>query len=397
MKKYLPILTPAIAALLLLLRHFKILTGFFASPVFILLVTLLLSVMFAYMERNLHESEDQTHVHYENLDIIRFLFAIIVVIAHMRPFFGYNTQLDIFFNYILSRVCVPIFFIITGYFCAKKEKNNPHYIKIYIKKMIPVYLLWSTLYLPLGVQSLQELQIPITAATAPLAILVGLLYAGTYYHLWYFPALFIALIMVKFWKRYFSMRSLLCISIVLLCLGASETYYGFFPQPLQQFLSTYYFQIFYTTRNFLFFGLFYVALGYVIGLREHTFVPYSFLKMLFFCFLLVIEVLILQPINRLNSNILLSCVPLCYYMFITLLHHKPLFRYKPKIPFRDYYKFYYFLHPAIIFIMSSFFFTSNLLEDHYWIQIILVFVVLQAFTVLISKLKKKYPRALRYL
>ena len=268
---------------------------------------------------------------------------------------------------------------------------------MYIKKMIPVYLLWSILYLPLGLEALNTLEIPLTTATIPFAILVGLCYTGTYYHLWYFPALFLALITMKTWKRFFSMRSLLVLSLLLLCLGATETYFGVLPQPLQQFLSTFYFRIFYTTRNFLFFGLFYVSLGYLIAQRKKTYVPYSFIKMLFFAFLLVVEVLILQPTERLDSNILLSCVPLCYYMFITLLHMKPIIHYKPKISYRDYYKFYYFLHPFIIYMMTTFFFQMDILQDHYWIQILIVFGLLQLLTIVLTYMKKKYPKALRYL
>lgn len=397
MKKYLTMTTPAIATLLLLLRHFNILKGVYASPVFILLGTILLSLFFAYIERNVQQKEDGNVANYDNLDVMRFVFAIIVVLVHLRPFLGYSDNLDLVFNYIIGRVCVPLFFLTTGYFCAKKEKDHPDYIKTYIKKMIPVYLLWSILYLPLGIQALEGLNITLTKYTFPFAILIGLCYTGTFYHLWYFPALFLALIILKIWKRFFSLRSLLIVSFILLCVGATETYFGFLPLPLQQFLSTFYFRIFYTTRNFLFFGLFYVTLGYFVGKRENAYIPYSFIKMLFFGFLLVVEVLILQPIHRLDSNILLSCVPLSYYMFITLLHIKPILHYKPKIAYRDYYKFYYFLHPFIIFVLTSFFFELDILQDHYWIQIIIVFAILQLLTMLLTKLKKKYPRALRYL
>lgn len=40
-------------------------------------------------------------------------------------------------------------FIITGYFVAKKEKDKSNYIDTYIKRTIPLYLMWSLIYIPI--------------------------------------------------------------------------------------------------------------------------------------------------------------------------------------------------------------------------------------------------------
>ena len=68
-----------------------------------------------------------------------------------KTFFRLLVQLDLAFNNILSRICVPVFFLITGYFVAQKEKTNPTYIRSYIQKNIHLYLVWSMIYIPVSV------------------------------------------------------------------------------------------------------------------------------------------------------------------------------------------------------------------------------------------------------
>lgn len=396
MKKHLFFITPIVFLSLSFLKEMHILQNFWGQPITIIIATLVLSILISKIETNAEHNADQLHVHYENLDFVRFLFAIFVLLLHMRPFLGYNDQLDLAFNNIVSRICVPLFFMTTGYFCAKKQQVQPAYIKSYIKNMIPTYLVWSILYLPFGMYALLEMGID--GKLMPLALLVGLLYLGTYYHLWYFPALFFSLWILNIWKKHFSMRSLLVLSFLLLCFGASETYYGILPLQLQHLLSTYYFKYFYTTRNFLFFGLFYVTLGYCIGLKKNAYVSYSFVKFLLCCFLLVAEVFFLQSTDRLDSNILLSCVPLSYFLFITLIHTKSIVLWKQKIALRNLYKYVYFLHPAVISLTTYLLFSNTpQLEGRYWIQITIVVAITYILTLAIVTLKKKNPKATRWL
>ena len=47
----------------------------------------------------------------------------------------------------------------------------------------------------------------------------GFIYFGTYYHLWFFPALFLSVLILNYWKKHFSMDVLLVISFILLIFG----------------------------------------------------------------------------------------------------------------------------------------------------------------------------------
>lgn len=381
------VITPVVLVIVGLLKYANILTDEWGSlPVMAGLSIssiFLIQLVVGHNEKNARESL----VHYEHLDAIRYLSAISIVILHLRPFLGIHDELDLVFNNIVGRTCVPMFLMVTGYFVSIKEEHNPKYIQSYLRHMIPVYLVWSILYIPLGLNYIEQMNLPVILY--PVALLIAIFYTGMYYHLWYFPALFISVFLLGKWVKRWKLKYLLILSFLLLCFGASETYYGVLPVPLQHFLSQYYFDIFLTTRNFLFFGLFYVTFGYFIGKHRFIYVPYSFLKFLICVVLLVVETLILQKYDRLDSNILFSCIPLVYYLFVTLIHTKKMTHIPSRYHFRDLFKYYYLIHPLIIFIVLQYQKEHPL---HYLLSILLVLSLTHAATLLLIEVKRKFPK-----
>lgn len=217
----------------------------------------------------------------------------------------------------------------------------------------------------------------------PVVMLIALCYTGTYYHLWYFPAIIFSLLILKKWKSKFNIKYLLVISFILLLFGATETYYGVLPLSIKELLS-YYYNIFFTTRNFLFFGLFYVVLGYFIGTKEKPYSKYCFAKLIISFFLLVFEAILLHDTNRLNSNILLSCVPLTYYLFISVIYITN--NIKLKLQFGNLSKYYYLIHPMIIFIVSL---SIKGINNYPYLNIVTMLLITHIISILIIKLKKK--------
>ncbi len=130
--------------------------------------------------------------------------------------------------------------------------------------MIPVYLVWSAVYLPSsfslaapyieqGLHVLKGMGIPgviqilLLFLLIPLVILIALLYSGVYYHLWYFPALLLSMLVLQYWKKKHTLKVLLAVSFVLLLFGATETYYGFCGNFFQSLLHYYYAIFFHNT------------------------------------------------------------------------------------------------------------------------------------------------------
>lgn len=340
-----------------------------AYPIVLGTMIALFSYITIYIQENIDDNYHQHKIYYQNLNILKYVLSILVIILHLRPFIHYSNELDLAFNNIVSRICVPLFFIITGYFVAKKEKDKSNYIDTYIKRTIPLYLMWSLIYIPIILMTMIQyltqineyiikmnismpLIILLIIVLLPIVLIVMLCYSGVYYHLWYFPALMLSLFVLKKWKEKYKLNYLFIISFFLLLFGATETYYGLLPLSIKE-LVTYYFNIFFTTRNFLFFGLFYVVLGYKMGLKDNVYSKNCFVKLIVSCFFLIFEAIILHDFHRLDSNILLSCIPVTYYLFISVIYitnHINL-----KIKWSQYSKYYYLLHPMMIFIVSFIF------------------------------------------
>lgn len=364
------------------------------------------SLLVIRMETHMAFHAQTKQLQYQNLDLFRFLSSIIIIVIHVRPFFTVSYEIDMAINNIIGRICVPFFFFISGYFAAKQEQKKPDYIRSYIRSMIPVYLLWSAVYLPWSlslaapyIQQVSGLLCTIGLPTAiqnllllllvPLAVIVALLYSGVYYHLWYFPALLLSMLVLRWWKRKYSLRVLLTVSFVLLLFGATETYYGFCGQFFQSLLHNYY-AVFFTTRNFLFFALFYVTLGYWMGKQEQPASSLCFLKLLLSIAALVGEGMLLQTTQRLDSNILLACVPLVYYLFSCLLYTNIHVPQLSEIPFRAISKYYYLVHPLMILFVHAWFPQV----DSFWMAVAKVVCVLcctHICTLLLIHIKKRYP------
>lgn len=364
------------------------------------------SLLVIRMETHMAFHAQTKQLQYQNLDLFRFLSSIIIIVLHVRPFFTVSYEIDMAINNIIGRICVPFFFFISGYFAAKQEQKKPDYIRSYIRSMIPVYLLWSAVYLPWSlslaapyIQQVSGLLCTIGLPTAiqnllllllvPLAVIIALLYSGVYYHLWYFPALLLSMLVLRWWKRKYSLRILLTVSFVLLLFGATETYYGFCGQFFQSLLH-YYYAVFFTTRNFLFFALFYVTLGYWMGKQEQPASSLCFLKLLLSIAALVGEGMLLQTTQRLDSNILLACVPLVYYLFSCLLYTNIHVPQLSEIPFRAISKYYYLVHPLMILFVHAWFPQV----DSFWMAVAKVVCVLcctHICTLLLIHMKKRYP------
>lgn len=377
-------------------------TGIFVldNAIFSGLLILLFSYVVYRIDYRIDENAKENKKELSNLDVVKYLCAILIILCHLRPFVHYDEVIDMFFNNIVTRIGVPCFFVMTGYLVSLKEKENPDYISKYIKRTIPMYLLWSMIYLPfLGLLAYENMDVVqqyiaifhVDVYLLPLvaipALFVLLFYSGAYYHLWYFPALLSAVWVLKKWKKHFRPVSLLVISFILLIFGATETYFGIFPEFVQTVLQKYYYGIFFTTRNFLFFGLFYVTLGYAMGYynREHT--KHSLCGLLVSIGLLALEAVFLHSTNRLNSNIMFACIPTSYFLVSSALYMKQYFH--VPFPYRAYSKYYYLLHPMVMVLVFYFGFLHDTSDP--FVQIVIVILLTHLVSTLVIKLSKKFP------
>lgn len=193
-----------------------------------------------------------------------------------------------------------------------------------------------------------------------LTVLVLLFYSGVYYHLWFFPALLISINIIVKWTQKHTIQSLLIISLVLLILGASETYWGFLPFVIQNIFTTLLSFVYYHPKLYILWS-FLCYLRILCSKKIKLKKNYYFLA--FSILLFVSELLLIKYSNHMNSNILISVLSLTYVLFTFSI----LTTYVPKTNVVQIYPKYIFLvHPIAIYLVS-------MLQLSMWTRIVFVY------------------------
>lgn len=287
-----------------------------------------------------------------NLDVWRFIAALMVVAIHVYPFTFISENFDYLITRVLFRIAVPIYLMTTGYFVLPKTLNDKTKLILYIKKISVLYLISIVIFLPINIYNGYFKNINI------LSIIADILFNGTFYHLWYFPALILGLLLVYFLLKKFSSRVVGIIVLSLYIIGLfGDSYYGIAKsfEVIKDFYDVLFF-IFDYTRN----GLFYVPIFLYIGLfvKKYSFKisirRWKLLIVLNFL-LLLFEGLILS-INNIprHTSMYISLIPLslCVFYYLVLTANGVNKR------IRKYSVIIYVIHPLLIIV--SYFLVSNM-------------------------------------
>lgn len=209
----------------------------------------------------------QQKVRIGKLDEFKWIAAFLVVANHTSPLESLHETADFVFTRVLARVAVPFFFMVTGYFvlyAANRKRDGMVRIWASIKKTGFLYLVVTLLYLP--VQIYKAIKEPIEPAALLGKGIKAVLFDGTYYHLWYLPAVMLGLLvccglLILGERAAFTGAGLLYLIGLL-----GDSYYGFAERIL--LLQKGYegmFRVFSYTRNGLFFAPLFLLLGYAMA------------------------------------------------------------------------------------------------------------------------------------
>lgn len=185
------------------------------------------------------------------LDAFKVIAALLVVAIHTSPLTTYSPDGDFLLTRSLARVAVPFFFMVTGQFVLGKVLQGRRPFSALwrqVKKILLLYLVAVVLYLPVGLYAGHY------QGLSPLSALRLLLFDGTFYHLWYFPACATGLLLVYLLGRVLRGRGLLAVTGLLYLIGLfGDSYYGL-TAALPPLAAAYEagFQVFSYTRNGLF-------------------------------------------------------------------------------------------------------------------------------------------------
>ena len=189
-----------------------------------------------------------------------------VVAIHVHPLMDLDPILGDVFTNIIPRIGVPFFFAISGYFYYQKLEKGEKVFWKYIKRLLMPYVFWSVIYFILDFIQWGHGSIKGYVFSCAYSFLV----TGSHYHLWFFPALFISVIIVTlFWKLKIG-KLLLPISIILYiigCFGCAYQGIGAQIPGLSQWIISSHFN---TIRRIFLFGFPFFVSGFVIQRMKRT-------------------------------------------------------------------------------------------------------------------------------
>lgn len=214
------------------------------------------------------------NIQYKSIDYFKIVAAFLVVAIHTSPLASYSALGDFVLTRAIARIAVPFFLTVTGFFtlapallevsASLPQTKNIRQTRVwrFLKKTLFLCLCAILLYLPVNLYAGQFKNID------ALTILRMLLFDGTFYHLWYLPAVFLAMLLVILLNKRFSFQKIVWICLLLYVIGLfGDSYYGVIKYvPVIKNFYNAIFNIFSYTRN----GLFYAPIFLIIGAWLHN-------------------------------------------------------------------------------------------------------------------------------
>lgn len=284
------------------------------------------------------------------LDIFHIYAAFLVVAIHTSPLWSFNETADFILTRIIARVAVPFFIMVSGYFLFPYiKKGDWRYIWRFCKKMGILYGISIILYLPLNIYAGRY-----NRSNFWLEIPKDILFDGTFYHLWYFPALLIGVVLVTLFVRIMGLRITFVISTALYMVGLfGDSYYGVASQI--PFLNTLYdqlFAVFDYTRNGVFLAPIYLVMGGMIfNENKQLSLRTSMIGLAISSMLLIVEGLLLDHFSlQRHDSMYVMLIPCMYFLFQLLLRIPG----RSSKSIRDVSLLIYLIHPWMIVFIRGF-------------------------------------------
>ena len=263
-------------------------------------------------------------------DLFRIVAAVLVIKIHTGdiPFLGENGNLLL--SGVIARIAVPFFFAVTGFFT---DLSSVESVKKLLEKTLLLYAAATAVYLPYG---------------SWLASIKQVVFDGTFYHLWYFPALALGAVIVYFLKKLPTAAALAIASALYLFGLCGDSYITLAQniEPLRRALDLLS-NVFFYTRNGIFFAPMFLLTGNVIGSKERRPVNTLILSVCFAASLALLgmERFSLRGITFApRDSMFISLVPCTIFLMLTLSSVKM----KPRPILRRISMWIYIIHPIFI-------------------------------------------------
>lgn len=332
-----------------------------------------------------------------SMDKFRIICAILIVAIHIYPLASINETLDFAFTHILCRIGVPFFLMISGFFILPKAMEDKEILLKYTLKILIIYAISIFLFLPINIYSGKIQQLNVVEMIKEITI------NGTFYHLWYFPALLLGI-----WITYLILKGIknykvqYCIVIALFIIGLlGDSYYKIAEQvPIIKKCYEVLFQVSNYTRNGLFFVPIFLYLGYRLRKRDLKISKMNNIIFLaIFIVLMLIEGMLLHYFKiQKHDSMYIMLIPTMVVLFNLLKNTKQ----ENRRNLRNIATIIYITHPIFIILVRGVAKVINLenimIENnliHYFLVVIVTVVFSIVFEICKEKVRNKYGRTIK--
>lgn len=259
------------------------------------------------------------------IDYVKYIASIFVIGIHVNLFNEFNPMLNFITVHIIFRLAVPFFAISTGFLIAEKKKANGdnNSFKLIIikqfKKMIRLYMIWSSVYLVFSIPS--WIRTGWFSINAFVDFFLATAQKGSHYHLWYLASLIYALPVVYLLTK---LEKIQCLKIVIVIMWVikvcSYGYINWMPDIISNF--------FCMTEPFsaIFDAIFcitpLIGIGIVISCEEKKSLVHNIMGFGLSFALLVVEAVWLKNLGCEKVSFIFMTLPSAYYLFNIVISFK---------------------------------------------------------------------------
>lgn len=313
-----------------------------------------------------------------SIDFLKLGLSFLIVALHIFPVAGMKgIQGLISYEIVngITRIGVPTFFIISGYFLRNKLDDKAYLIK-YGKRILVLYFVWQLIYLPDLIRFYRLGRF--TTSDVILKLIYG------YWHLWYLLATVGGVVLLYYFRKC-TLRNKFLLLILLFFIGYA---YQFFckSEISKQFpMLKMIYEYIGTTRNFIFMAYPFLSLG---TLYEHWKEVALKIRFLFFPFVLL---LLLESygyhalkIGAFDFYIMILPVSMLLFAFAVESRRQIKLQINPTLSLGV-----YLCHPYAIRLVYEYFPQRTL--ELTFIKYVLISLLAIVFWFLIERLNRKLP------
>ncbi|WP_297427524.1 acyltransferase [Clostridium sp.] len=262
--------------------------------------------------------ETKNSVYYGMVDVLRLVFAILVMMIHTMAFQSVNENLRIATSMGICRLAVPFFFIVSGYFLYSRIQSQKE-PKATLKRLLILYASWVL------IETVALFPVVLGNLNMPIRILIQrFLFIGITGSLWYISSLIITIFIIAPLLKRDKIVFLFIVGFILYLFGTSgDTYNGFYENTILNPLIKGYTGIFFLPQIGITESVLFLTIGAAISkYKLNEKIKNAGLLSIISIVVLLVEVFVLNKTGiAKDANMYLSAIIAVPFIFIWAINY----------------------------------------------------------------------------